>query len=142
MNTTHDYIIDASWTGGRAGQGETHAKHVSTLVSLPAEIGGAAIGLNPEEMLGQTAGACFLITLAIVLEKRGVPFEKLAVRSTVTFDAERLKVTRIAHAPVVTFGAAATAEQRAGLADAFHRAEQFCVISNAIRNNVEVTVSQ
>lgn len=120
--------------------GETAAQHVSTMISLPRELGGSARGTNPEEMLFSTAAACYLITLGIILEKRGIATERLEVVSTGTMDDEKLKITRIVHEPKVKLASAPTAEQRSSIAEAIRRAEQMCLISNAIRGNVEVAV--
>jgi hypothetical protein len=46
----HEFRVTGHWQGGRAGQGETVAEHVSTMISLPKELGGAGRGTNPEEM--------------------------------------------------------------------------------------------
>ena len=110
------------------------------MISLPKELGGAACGTNPEEMLFTTAAACYLITLGIILEKRNIAAERLEVVTTGTMDDEKLKITRIVHEPRVRLAAAPTAEQRTSLTEAIHRAEQMCLVSNAIRGNVEVAV--
>jgi peroxiredoxin-like protein len=136
----HEFRVTGHWQGGRAGQGETAAQHVSTMISLPQELGGSARGTNPEEMLFTTAAACYLITLGIILEKRGIATERLEVVTTGTMDDEKLKITKIVHAPKVVLMAAPSAEQKTSLAEAIHRAEQMCLISNAIRGNVEVTI--
>ena len=129
----HEFLVTGHWQGGRAGVGETAAQHVSTMISLPRELGGSARGTNPEEMLFSTAAACYLI-------KRGIATERLEVVSTGTMDDEKLKITRIVHEPKVKLASAPTAEQRSSIAEAIHRAEQMCLISNAIRGNVEVAV--
>jgi peroxiredoxin-like protein len=136
----HEFQVTGHWQGGRAGQGETAAQHVSTMISLPKELGGAARGTNPEEMLFSTAAACYLITLGIILEKRGIPTERLEVITTGTMDDEKLKITKIVHEPKIRLMSAPTAEQQTSIAEAIHRAEQMCLISNAIRGNVEVVV--
>src|SRR5215470_15421504 len=102
----HEFRITGHWQGGRAGVGETAAEHVSTMISLPRELGGAARGTNPEEMLFSTAAACYLITLGIILEERGIATERLEVVSTGTMDDEKLRITRIVHAPKVVLASA------------------------------------
>ena len=136
----HEFTVVGSWEGGRAGLGEIRGEHATTLMSLPRELGGSARGTNPEEMIAATAASCFLITLGIVLEKRGVPVERLEVSTRLTLDAEKLKLTRLVHTPSVRLGAGASDEQRAALGDALLRAEKMCLISNALRGNVEISV--
>src|SRR5262249_53898066 len=123
----HEFRITGHWQGGRAGVGEAAAHHVSTMISLPrglggsargptpGELGGSARGTNPEEMLFSTAAACYLITLGIILEKRGIATDRLEVVSTGTMDDEKLKITRIVHEPKVVLASAPTAEQRSSI---------------------------
>ena len=137
----HDFQVKGYWQGGRGGVGEVAGDHVITRISLPLALGGAARGTNPEEMLVSTAAACFLITLGIVLEKRGIAFDRLDVTSIGTMDAEKLKFTKLVHQPTIHILSSVTADQRATLGDAVKLAEKMCLISNAIRGNVEVDVT-
>jgi len=120
--------------------GQTAGEHVNTMISLPKGLDGAARGTNPEEMLASTAAACYLITLGIILEKREIAAERLEVTSTLTMDAQKIKITKLVHEPKVKLTSAPTAEQRSSIANAIERAEQMCPIANAIRGNVEIVV--
>jgi peroxiredoxin-like protein len=109
-------------------------------VSLPRELGGIARGTNPEELLVNTAASCYLITLAIILEKRGIPAERLDIISTGTMDDEKIKITKLVHEPKIKLASAPTVEQLSSIAEAIQRAEQMCPIAKAIRGNVEIVI--
>lgn len=136
----HHFQVEGRWQGGQAGNGSISAEHVSTTISLPAALGGSAKGTNPEEMLLGTAAACYLATLAIALEKRGIHPQGLRVQSTGTLDVAKLRITQLVHEPRIQVAIAPTPEQKLAMAEAVHKAEQICLISKAIRGNVEVEV--
>lgn len=140
MHPLHEFKVTGHWEGGRGGVGEVQAEHVSTIISLPKSISGSGRGMNPEEMLAATAASCYLATLAIILEKRGIAFARLAVDSICVMDAEKLKISSLTHHPRVELTPGAAAVDKAALTDALHRAEKMCLISNAIRGNVEINL--
>ncbi|MCK9910258.1 OsmC family protein, partial [Microbacteriaceae bacterium K1510] len=84
---------------------------------------------------------CYLITLAAVLEKRQSAVQSLTLQSEgiVTREGGNLTFSRIVHRPTIVLvhgdeKAVETATQAA------HRAEQACMVSKALKGNVEIIV--
>ncbi len=87
--------------------------------------------------------ACYSLTFSILAERRRIPLS--GIQMTVEGDVQRqpggtLKFLAIRLAPRITLEGADEAQTQAAR-DSAHKAEQYCVISNAIRGNVEVTVT-
>jgi peroxiredoxin-like protein len=137
----HRMTVRASWHGSsQTGAGELSSKGLSSTFSIPGDLGGPGKGTNPEELVLGAAAACYLITLAVALGKRGVPFEDLEVTTDglVIFD-KGLHLTRLMHHVRITLPRAATGYREAALAAA-EQAEQGCMVSRAVRGNVPVSV--
>jgi peroxiredoxin-like protein len=138
----HHFQLTAQWNGGIQGEGKITCQNLESPISIPKQLSGPGKGTNPEELLLGAAGTCYLITLAAILERRHVPVENLALTSqiTVTQEGPALKVTQIVHSPTVTLKAEATETHRDAAKEAAERAEKVCMISNALRTNVEFAV--
>ncbi len=137
----HHFRLEATWQGGRLGQGELHGRGLSTAISVPREMGGPGIGSNPEELLIGAAMNCYIITLAAILERRRLSVKSLTLRSEgiVNVEGGNMSFTKIIHRPVIVLaqGDEKTVETATYAA---HRAEEVCMISKAIRGNVELSV--
>jgi peroxiredoxin-like protein len=137
----HVFKLKAKWRGGLGGEGKIECGQLETVVSAPKDLGGPGRGTNPEELLLGAASTCYLITLAAILERRQVPFHSLRLESQGEVTTEGgLRYVRITHRPHFEFAESATAENREAARDATLRAEKACLISNAVRGNVEVIV--
>lgn len=137
----HRFVLSARWQGGRNGEGEIAVGQLRTAVSAPAELDGPGVGTNPEEMLTGAAATCYLITLAAVLERRELPVTGISLVTEGVVNTEGgLRFERILHRPRIGLRAGATAEQVERARQAAERAEQACMISRAVRGNVEVLV--
>jgi peroxiredoxin-like protein len=135
----HDFELTASWKGGRLGEGSLSTGNLQAMVSIPAELNGPGRGTNPEEMLLGAAATCYLITLAAILERQGI--EKLALSSTISVSTSpSLKVEKIIHRPQITIPMHTPQEIIDKIKQSFHRAEQACMISKALKGNVELLV--
>lgn len=108
-------------------------------VSWASRTGHARGKTSPEELLAAAHASCYAMAFAHILEERGAPPQQLSVAADCTFEQVEngFKVSRVA---LVVEGAAPgiTEEQ---FADAARAAEAFCPISNALRGNVEITLS-
>jgi peroxiredoxin-like protein len=137
----HRFFMEATWQGGRLGTGELQGKGVRAAISIPAELGGPGAGTNPEELLIGAAMNCYLITLAAILEKRRFEVLALSCRSEgiVTVEGGSQSFAKIIHRPTVVL-ASADEEALEKVNHAVHRAEQACMISKALRGNVEIAV--
>jgi peroxiredoxin-like protein len=139
---TFHFTLQGEWSGGRFGSGSLTSGALTSEVSIPAEMGGPGIGTNPDELLLAAAANCYLITLASILENRKLPVRMLSLRSegVVERDGGRLTYKRIVHRPLIELDAAAADEALETAQMAAERAEKACMISQAVRGNVELAV--
>jgi peroxiredoxin-like protein len=140
MSSTHRFALRGSWKGGRDGKGTIEASGLKTEVSIPVTMNGLGIGTNPEEMLLGAATTCYMITLGLMLTKRGIEVDDLTVESEgILVQDPDLRYDRIHYKTFITKKHAdpETVERLETLAI---QAEKNCMISAAIRGNVEVTV--
>lgn len=94
---------------------------------------------SPEELIAAAHGGCYAMAFSNYLGNQGTPAEKLDVSATVTFGpnpAGGMKVTK-SHLKVV---GTVPGMDAAAFAEAAKAGEQACPVSNALRNNVEITV--
>jgi peroxiredoxin-like protein len=135
------FHLKSSWAGGRLGEGKIDVGNLQTVVSIPGEMGGPGIGTNPDEMLLGAAATCYLITLASVLENRKLPVNEISLSTKgVVSDDGGLHFASITHKPIITLSGEATEEQVQSARTAVERAEKACMISKALRGNVQVYV--
>jgi osmotically inducible protein OsmC len=122
--------------GGTLNSGSGALSNLSvTWASRAEEPGGKT---SPEELLASAHAACFAMALTNTLAQAGSPSEQVEVTAVCTLDRTDtgLKISSMAltvrgRVPGIT------AEQFGELA---HKAEQGCPVSNAFRNNMEITV--
>lgn len=140
----HDYPVSVEWTGGRDGKGKVSAEHsnVSFDVAVPAEFQGPGGGTNPEELLTSAISSCYLMTFAIIAANRKIPVESMKVDATgqVEQNGPSFKYVSITVRPWITLSADATDDQMKIAEDMAHKADSYCIVTNAVRNNVEITV--
>lgn len=137
----HHFHLNASWNGGRLGNGNISSGNLKTEISVPTELGGPGTGSNPEEMLIGSAATCYLITLAAVLENRKLPIAQLTLSTEgILNDESGLRFEQIIHRPHILLGSEATEEQKETARKATERAEQACLISKTLRGNVNIHV--
>jgi peroxiredoxin-like protein len=138
----HLMTVKASWHGSsQTGAGELSSDSVCSTFSIPRVLGGPGKGTNPEDLVLGAAATCYLITLAVMLGKRGVPFDALEVTTDgiVLFD-KGLQLVSVSHHPRITLSATATAAHREGALAAAEQAEQGCMVARAMRGNVAMSV--
>lgn len=139
----HHFHLDASWPGGRNGAGYIEAGNLQTKISIPPEMEGPGVGTNPDEMLLGAASTCYIITLAAMIERAGLPLKSMGMTSEGIVDVTNGVFTyrKIIHRPVVHLETDAGGEQHEKLHKLLHQAESSCMISRALRGNVEVVVA-
>lgn len=133
----HHFHLRANWPGNRNDIGEIQTGHLQTQISIPKEMDGPGIGTNPDEMLLGAAATCYIITLAAMLERSNVAKEKLHMDSTAIVDVTNGVFTyqKIIHRPTIVLTNAKDMVVTERLAV---KAEQTCMISKALRGNVEI----
>ncbi|HEU5344400.1 MAG TPA: OsmC family peroxiredoxin [Ktedonobacterales bacterium] len=108
-------------------------------VSWASRTGHASGKTSPEELLAAAHASCYAMAFAHILEERGTPPQHLTVAADCTFEqvADGFKVSRVTLS-VEGKVAGVTPEQ---FADAARAGERFCPISNALRGNVDITLT-
>lgn len=139
----HEFSISATWTGDSSGDGITRSTGGEQAFGMPAQFGGAPGRTNPEELLLAALASCYAITLALLAERRRLPAPRIEVAATVSvvrMPDRTLKLETVALAPriVVTGG---DPSQRDAYVEIAHRAERYCLISNAIQGNVAISLT-
>ncbi|MBD1395870.1 organic hydroperoxide resistance protein [Pontibacter sp. JH31] len=132
------YMAAATATGGRNGQVKSDNGVLDLEVRMPKALGGANDDFtNPEQIFAAGYAACFDSALNLVIKQLKVKTGETAVTAKVSLGALGegrfgLGVALEINIPDVS------AEQAQTLAE---RAHQVCPYSNALKNNVEVTLA-
>lgn len=136
----HLFHLKADWPGGRNDTGTIESGQLKTKVSIPPEMDGPGIGTNPDEMLLGAAATCYIITLAAMLERSRIEKTALTMESVGVVDVTNGVITykKIIHKPHIVLTKDATEKDVERVQKLAEKAEQSCMISRAIRGNVEV----
>lgn len=139
----HHFHLKAEWPGGRNAHGSIEAGQLKTEISIPPEMDGPGIGTNPDEMLLGAASTCYIITLAAMIERADLPLKTMSLTSEGIVDVTKGVFTykKIIHRPSVLLEDQATEHENDTLRNLLHKAESSCMISRALKGNVEVVVS-
>jgi peroxiredoxin-like protein len=138
MASIHTYRVRGDWSGGRTSVGSIEGSNFNSPLSIPVDLGGPGVGTSPEELLLGAAYGCYLITLSTLLSNRNVPFTKISLESQGFVVNDRgLRFDRIEHYPTIYVDGPVDEEQISFLAQ---HAEHACMVSSALRGNVEVRV--
>ncbi|WP_408006301.1 OsmC family protein [Pseudalkalibacillus sp. A8] len=137
----HSFHLKAIWPGLRNDVGEIETKNLQTRISIPPEMDGPGIGTNPDEMLLGAAATCYIITLAAMMERSKVEKISLTMESEGIVDVSNQVITykKIIHRPSIVLKD--TTEGNIRLVEKLvMKAEKSCMISRAIKGNIEVDV--
>lgn len=136
----HHFHLTANWPGLRNDVGTIEAGNLITKVSIPPEMDGPGIGTNPDEMLLGAASTCYIITLAAMMERSKLDKEALTMESVGIVDVTNGVITyqKIIHKPHIVLKSDATEKDEALAWKLAEKAETSCMISRAIKGNVEV----
>lgn len=135
--TEHYFHLKADWPGNRNDIGTIQAQNLETKISIPLEMDGPGVGTNPDEMLLGAATTCYIITLAAMLERSQIEKKSLVVESSAVVDVTNGIFTykKIIHRPILVI----YYEKDLKMANRLiWKAEDTCMISKAIRGNVEI----
>lgn len=144
MASTHHYRVGVRWTGGRDGEGRVQApaSGVELPLSVPKEFQGPGDGTNPEELLTAAIASCYSITFGIIAANRKLPFVSLDVEADGEVDQDGMNFVyrAVTVRAKVQLAAGATDDEKAVALDMAHKADQYCIITNAVRGKVAITV--
>jgi osmotically inducible protein OsmC len=133
------YTAEATVSGGRAGRARTADGRLEVTLSIPTEMGGdGGAGTNPEELFATGYAACFQSAMMGIARRERLQVDDSTVTARVGIGPigqgrYGLVVELRVHLPSI--GDRDTAE--ALLAQAHER----CPYSNAVRGNVDVTLT-
>ena len=146
MAQLHEYPVTVQWTGGRDGGGSVSADHsgVSNPLSVPAEFQGPGNGTNPEELLTSAIAGCYSMTFGIIAGNQKLPVTNLEVKAVGEVEQAGMQFTykKVTIRPRITVSSDATDDQIAKVRDMSHKADAYCIITNAVRGKVEITVEE
>lgn len=136
----HQFHLRASWPGGRNNVGYIEVGNLQTQVSIPPEMDGPGVGTNPDEMLLGAAATCYVITLGAMIERADLPLKEMSLQSVGIVDVTNGVFTykKIIHKPIVALDSSAGERDYHKLDKIIHKAEASCMISRAIKGNVEI----
>jgi peroxiredoxin-like protein len=93
---------------------------------------------TPEELLLSAAAGCYLQTLLTLLNNRNVSYQKISLESVGhVIDDSGLRFDRIEHYPTITLDDSQQTDLAVLLTE---HAEHTCMVSSALRGNVQVVV--
>jgi lipoyl-dependent peroxiredoxin len=139
-----DRTAETAWNGDlMSGSGMLSTKSSSVLTDIPvtwaARTESPEGKTSPEEMLAGAHASCYAMAFAANLGRGGTPPEQLHVTATASFERADpgFKVSRMR----LDVRGRVPGMDQARFQEAAMAAEQACPISNALRNNVEITVN-
>ncbi len=141
----HRFTLTSVWTGNGDGDGVLALSSWNEIIpyGVPAQLGGQPNRSNPEEMLLSAVCACYSITLALLIEKKRLPPYRLSLSAE--GDVERLPNRTLNFACIrlapTLHGVENDEAKHKTLTLLAHKAEQLCLVSRALRGNVEISVS-
>lgn len=143
MAQIHEYPVTVTWTGGRDGSGSVTAEKLGKLdISVPPEFQGPGAGTNPEELLTSAIASCYSITFGIIAGMRKLAFTGIETKATgeVEQQGANFTYTKVTIRPTITLEPGAGEDQRSLAEDIAHKADLYCIITNAVRGKVQVSV--
>ena len=133
----------ATWAGDLTGGQGTVSAGNGSFTTLPtswaARAESRATGTSPEELLAAAHASCFSMAFAGRLAKNGTTAERIDVSATVTFDKTDAGMRIISSALDVT--ARVPGIDQAAFARIAEDARENCPTSQALKNNVKITLS-
>lgn len=144
--TTHRYPVTVAWSGGRSGTGTVSPQRsgLTVPIAAPPEFGGGPDGGNtsPEELLAAAVAACYNITFGVVAEHRHLPVESVETTAVGEVDqlGSRFTYARLSVKPLIRVRDGATDEEVAKVLELAKKADLYCLVTNAVRDKVQVTV--
>ncbi|HCX2812540.1 TPA: OsmC family protein [Staphylococcus aureus] len=138
----HDFKVQTSWQGGRNNVGNVQGDILSENISIPASLGGVGLGTNPDELLVSAASSCYIISLAATLERAkftDISIEQQSI-GTACLNNGKFSMSKIVHYPQIQIPSDQIAQLEKRLPKLITIADNNCMISNAVRNNVDIKI--
>lgn len=144
MAKYHQYPVTVTWTGGREGTGAVTADRSGAhcQLSVPPEFGGPGDGTNPEELFCAAVAACYSVTFGIIAKNRKLPLIQVKTKAVGEVEEQGAQFTykKIVIKPAITLGRDATEAELSMAEQMAHKADSYCIITNSVRDKVEIVV--
>ncbi|HWD37485.1 MAG TPA: OsmC family protein [Fimbriimonas sp.] len=144
MSKTHTYPINVAWSGGRDGSGTVNSptNGASVTLAVGPEYGGSGGASNPEELLTAAVASCYSMTFGIIAANRKLPVAGLSVEAVgeVEENGPSFTFKKITIKPTINVSPEASDQQIQAITDSAHKADAYCIITNAVRGRVEIVV--
>ncbi len=145
MAKMHEYPVTVNWSGGREGSGSVSADRsgVSAPLSVPEEFGGGnGAGTNPEELLTSAIAGCYSITFGIIAGTRKLPVLSIETKALgeVEENGASFIYQKVTLRPRIVLASDATDEHMTMADQMAHKADLYCIVTNAVRDKVSITV--
>jgi Ohr subfamily peroxiredoxin len=133
------YTAEATVSGGRRGHGATSDGRLTVDFSSPTEMGGdGGPGTNPEQLFALGYAACWQNAMISIARRKSLEVLDSVVTARVGIGVIASGRLGLIVELLVTLPSIADREQAKALID---ETEQRCPYSNAVRGNVEVTLT-
>ncbi len=133
------YTAQATVSGGRAnGHGRTSDGILEVDLRLPAEMGGAGDGTNPEQLFAVGYAACFEGALGVVARRLKVDADDATIESQVSLHPTEERGFKLSVELDVTLP---SIQDSAAAVEVVRAAHQVCPYSNATRGNIDVVLT-
>lgn len=144
MAQIHPYPVKVVWSGGRDGSGAVTPENsgIELPIAVPREFQGTGDGTNPEELLACAVAACYTITFGIIAANRKIPVVNVETEALGEVEQNGAQFTykKIAIRPLIRLSPEATDDHLKLASDMAHRADGYCIITNAVRDKVQIVV--
>lgn len=144
MASIHEYPVTVQWTGGRDGSGTVRPNRsgVESPLSVPPEFQGPGQGTNPEELLTSAIAGCYTITFGIIAANRKLPVMNVHTEAVgeVEQNGANFNYKSITIRPTITLAVDATPEQEKMTEEMAHKADNYCIVTNAVRGKVQINI--
>ncbi|MFG1806269.1 organic hydroperoxide resistance protein [Streptomyces sp. NPDC049040] len=131
------YTAVATAENGRDGRVATDDGKLDVIVNPPVELGGSGAGTNPEQLFAAGYSACFQSALAVVARRAKTDISGSRVTAKVGLGTTEAGGFGLS----VEMDVSIPGVERDVAASLVEQAHQVCPYSNAIRGNVEVTLT-
>ena len=144
MSQVHPYRVSVEWSGAREGSGKVKGEGsgIELPLGVPKEFGGNGSGTNPEELLASAVASCYTITFGIIAGNRKLPVQ--SIRATAVGEVEQTGMQftykSMTIKPEIVLAPSASDEEVKVAEDMAHKADLYCIITNAVRDKVSIQV--
>jgi peroxiredoxin-like protein len=99
-------------------------------------------GTNPEELLTSAISGCYSITFGIIAANRKLPVTHVETKAVgvVEQNGANFVYQSITLRPTITVTADATDEQVQQTEEFAHKADNYCIVTNAVRGKVAIAI--